>query len=408
MHKRKNIKIFLYQSLMIALLLGFGKLYGSDIDWLGQHVAFPDVFRQNFYETKQLIPEFLFNIGGGQNIYNFVYYGFLSPFFLLSYFLPFVDMTTYIMVVSVVCYLVSGQLFYFFFKRHFEERLSFWTTIIFSTLAPLTFHFHHHIMFVWYIPFFILALLGLERLFDKKKSGLFIISTFFIIMTNYYYSVGCLVFLFVYAIYLLLKKDKWSWKEFFRTVYLFAIPVLLSAVIILPTAYTLFGSGRSMGHVETLQNLIIPSLMEYFYSTYSMGISAVVLFAIVGNFTSKTRNRADMFLNGFTLFLLVCPLFTYVLNGMLYVRGKVLIAYAILALYNFCQFIEKLHKKEINFKLTTIITSIYIVFCAIFGSSTWLFGLVMMIELAIALKWKHTKWCGLYAHWYLHLLLPLE
>ena len=68
------------------------------MDWISQHSVIPDYFqKKQFYETGNLFPEFAYELlGGGQNIYNYSYYGLYSPLFLLSYALPFVKMSTYI------------------------------------------------------------------------------------------------------------------------------------------------------------------------------------------------------------------------------------------------------------------------------------------------------------------------
>ena len=67
------------------ILTHFTYVFGSDTDWINQHTIIPDYFRQLFYKTGNLIPSFSFNYGGGQNIFNLSYYGFLSPIILPSY-----------------------------------------------------------------------------------------------------------------------------------------------------------------------------------------------------------------------------------------------------------------------------------------------------------------------------------
>ena len=62
-------------------------VFGSKVDWISQHSVFPDYFRQQFYDTGDF-SEFALDIGGGQNIYHFAYYGLYSPVFWLSYLLP--------------------------------------------------------------------------------------------------------------------------------------------------------------------------------------------------------------------------------------------------------------------------------------------------------------------------------
>ena len=65
--------------ILYILKIRNGYLAGSEVDWLGQHSVFPDYFRKLFYETKTLFPQFAAELGGGQNIYNFAYYGLFNP-----------------------------------------------------------------------------------------------------------------------------------------------------------------------------------------------------------------------------------------------------------------------------------------------------------------------------------------
>lgn len=240
---KKRICLILYGMLLLGVLLGVENLFGSQVDWLGQHTAFPETFRQNFYETGRLIPEILFGLGGGQNAFHFVYYGLCSPLIWLSYALPFVDMTVYIISMSILLYLAGGLLVYRFLRHHFDDTKAFFAALLFLTLPPVTYQFHHHIMFVWYLPFFALALMGLDSYFEKQKTGWFVISAFCMILTNYYFSVGALIFLFAYAVYWMLKKGRLDWK----IIILFDIPVLLSGFVLLPTAYTLMANERGGG-----------------------------------------------------------------------------------------------------------------------------------------------------------------
>lgn len=402
---KKHLILIAYGLLILGLLLGFGNLFGSRVDWLGQHSVFPDTFRQGFYENGQLITNFLFSIGGGQNVFNFIYYGFLSPGILFSYLLPFVDMTTYIIVLSILSYLTSGVLVYRFSKHHFDETKAFWAAILFMNLPPMTYHFHRHIMFVWFLPFFIMALMGLDRYFEKKRSGIFILSAFFMILTNYYFSVGGLVFLFVYAVYRLLmpeynpqgdllvnKSDKLrTAKRIMNSVILFAIPVLMSGFVLLPTAYTLFVNGRTSIETEELVNLVIPSLEELFYSPYSMGITAIMLVVVIGNLTCKNRKRSDIFLNIFAIFVLICPLFMYVLNGMLYARGKVLIAFSVIFLYLFCRFLEHLEKQEIHLRQTFLLAAGFVVLLLVLCVDNRDIGLLLLAELGVLWFYRKLK-----------------
>lgn len=398
-NKGKNtyyLIIIIYGIALSAIMLGSGNLFGSTTDWLGQHIVFPDLFRQTFYESKQLIPNFLFQIGGGQNAFLFTYYGFLSPVILFSYLLPFVDMTMYMICASIVLYLLTGILVFVFLKRHFSETKAFASAIIFLSLSPINYHFHHHIMFVWYLPFLVMGLIGLDHYFEKKKSILFIVSTFCLILTNYYFSVGSLICLFVYAVYNILKDDQCRIKHFIRqfwsTVYLFIIPVLLSGFVLLPTAYALFSNSRSFAVSESIENLLLPNLLDSFLSSFGMGITGLMLVAVVGNLTCKGLRKCDALLQGVLLFIIICPLFSYVLNGMLYVRGKVLIPFAILFVYSLCLFIEKLEKQEIHFKRTVVFTVIFVLLCSLISTENrWICLCVLLGVQAVLVFRKRPK-----------------
>ena len=53
------------------MFVGRYGIFGAKVDWLSQHSVLPDYFRQQFYATGKLFPEFAANLGGGQNIYHF-------------------------------------------------------------------------------------------------------------------------------------------------------------------------------------------------------------------------------------------------------------------------------------------------------------------------------------------------
>ena len=100
---RMPFLLILFTLFFCWLFCGRYGVFGSKVDWISQHSVFPDYFRQQFYDTGDFFPEFAAGIGGGQNIYNFAYYGLYSPVFLLSYLLPFVKMSDYLIAASFTC-----------------------------------------------------------------------------------------------------------------------------------------------------------------------------------------------------------------------------------------------------------------------------------------------------------------
>lgn len=70
----------------------------------------------------------------------------------------------------------------------------------------LFYHFHHHIMFVWYFPFLLMTLVGVDKYIEKKKPFLLMIGVFLTLMTNYYYGVSALLVVLLYGVYKLVSK----------------------------------------------------------------------------------------------------------------------------------------------------------------------------------------------------------
>ena len=193
--------------LFVFLLSNTMYLYGSQLDWNSQHFTIPEYFRTLFYSTKELFPDFAFNIGSGQNIYNFSYYGFLSPIVLFSYLLPGVSMQTYMIVSTIISVIISTILFYVFLKnKNFSSEVCFASSFLFIFASSLSFHSHRHIMFITYMPFLILALFGVDKKVDSNKGWLLSLATFLMIMTNYYYSVGGIAVIVIYGIYRYLQN----------------------------------------------------------------------------------------------------------------------------------------------------------------------------------------------------------
>lgn len=360
--KRYKKRDYIYQLILalfvlfvVVLITRFRYLYGSTLDWESQHYRIPEYFRKQFYQTGQLLPEFAANLGAGQNSFYFSYYGLLNPFILLSYALPFVSMRSYVMTVSVVLVIASAWLFYRWIFKKFGTKVAFFSSFLFVCSAPLIFHSHRHIMFVSYMVFVILGFIGVDRYFEEKKKGLLLLSATLMIFTNYFFAVGGMVALAVYAIgtYLELETEL-TWKRFLRAAAEYAATMFccigLSAVLLLPTLYTLL-HGRSDSNVTIdYQELLIPNFHGNFilYRTYSLGLTAIGVIALVYGVCSKYKRLK---------FISICMscmcffgIFVYLLNGTMYMEGKALIPFLPLSGYVTASMLSKLARHEYDFK----------------------------------------------------------
>jgi len=353
----KNYFILTILSLLfIFLVVPQGSIFGSYIDWLPQHITFPEYFRNLFYETKDLFPDFALALGAGQNIYNFSYYGFLNPILLPSYLLPFVSMKDYIIIINIILYVATALVSYKWLKSHFESTVSLILSILLISAAPILFHFHRHFMFVSYFPFLIFGLIGIEEYFKEGKRFKLALSTFFIVMMSYYYSIPSILVFIIYGIFIYLRKEKkLKFLIFIKDGFFFTLPIfagiLLSGIFLLPTASSIFGGRESSSNLISTIDLIKPNLnMTYlFYNAYGIGIGALAFIAIIYNLYQGKRDR--LFLAISILICLTLPLISYILNGGLYIREKVFIPFIPLIIMLIGFLLKDVIKRKIDRRL---------------------------------------------------------
>lgn len=322
----------------LLFICGSG-VFGSKVDWISQHSVLPEYFRQQFYETGELFPEFAPHIGGGQNIYYFSYYGLYSPVILLSYLLPFVKMSDYIMFATAACLAASGMILYgWLTSRGFSQRIAFGVAVMFLLAGPMIYHSYNQIMFVNYMPFLCMGLLGVDRQAADGRSVLVTLSVFLMIMTSFYFSIGGMLVLTIYGIHRYLEiYGRWTdaLKNISRLLASMVTAVLMSGVLLVPTAMALMDGERGVGQrsAGALLKLFLPQIDmdRFFFSPYGMGLSALATVALVSMlFFKKMQDRV---LAGFCIIVLTVPIFAYALNGGLYIRDKVMIPFVPLLSY---------------------------------------------------------------------------
>lgn len=352
------------------MFVGRYGIFGAKVDWLSQHSVLPDYFRQQFYATGKLFPEFAANLGGGQNIYHFAYYGLYSPLILPSYLLPFVKMSDYIMAVSITGLTASVLLFYYWLKsRKTDTGTAFILSLMFLLAGPMIGQYSGQIMFVDYMPFLCLALIGVDRYFEQEKSGLFTVSVFLMIMTSFYFSIGGMLSLVLYGLHRYFEQREGNWgtvRSFLRDGLCFVrsmiLAVLMSGFFLVPTALALTG-GRSKEQNTSFVSFFIPQITveRFAYSIYGIGLTTQVITVLLTGLLY--RKVYEKVLTYGCVIVLVIPVFAYLLNGGLYIRDKVFIPFLPLLCYLISIYLEKCRKRELSFIagiVPYIITTIFV------------------------------------------------
>lgn len=377
--------------LLIYIVTGTGFVFGSWIDWISQHTVIPDYFRQQFYETGDLIPQFNLHVGAGQNIFNFSYYGYLNPVILISYALPWVSMVNYIMYSSIVIALISVYLIYGFVRSHgYNRRTAFMSALIFLCAGPLIYHSHKQIMFVQYMPFLIMAFFGVDRIIKSGRKCLLIFSIFLMIMTSYYFSISGIIAVGVYVLYCKIKRDEgFVFKSLLHSVIRYAkcvfTSIFMAAIILIPTfAALLNGRGKNTADAVSVIDLLLPELPTdcLVYSAYGIGMTGIFIIALVYNLLAKKKH--DIFLATIILLLGNFPIFLYILNCGLYVNPKVTIPFLPLAVLMIAEFLNNM--KKITIKKYFLILPVVLILTIKEKSGTEaILGLCLMLDISLML-----------------------
>ncbi len=374
--------------IFVSVLLYKGYLFGSNIDWVSQHIVFPDYFREVFYKTGEIIPKFNMNLGMGQNIFYFTYYGLFSPWILLSYAFPFISMSSFIQIISIISVILTLILLYKWLLNNFNSKTAFISSILFMLSGPLLFQAHRHIMFIIYLPFLISSFILIDKYFISKKKVFYIISVFLLIMSSFYYSVFSIISLGIYTIYKILKENKSisikSFKPLGMVIFYTSIGILLASFILFPTFYALFkGRGFNLENIN-LFKLMLPSLSikSTFYYSYSMGFTFIYFISIVYLFLK--RKKEDLFLGIILLLCLLFPFISYIFNFFMYADGKGFIPFIFLGVFAIGEFLDDLLNKKVdinNLLKYLVISSLVIILISIKERFYYLFLLDIFISL---------------------------
>ena len=266
------IFLFFLTIVMVMIITPSSYLFGSNTDWLSQHVNLADYLRHTMIENKTLFPDFAFNIGAGVNIYNLSYYGLFRPDVLIGCLIPSVAMKDIIIIYMVINLILSVNLLYIWLKsKNFNNGLCIIGAILLLCSSVL-FHSHRQIMFVDYIPWLIMALIAIDRYLKNSRSLMLIIAIVLMIVNSYFFSVAGIVVVFSYYCYCVKKINLKNIWAFIKPV---MIGILICSVLLLPTAYVMLENHQSKGSSINFLSLFIPRLnMEgLLYDNYGCGLT---------------------------------------------------------------------------------------------------------------------------------------
>lgn len=389
--KKKHIYPYIFLTclvlVMIVVIIPPQNIFGSDTDWLSQHVNIADSLRKLILDSNSIFPDFVFNLGAGQNIYNFSYYGLLRPDILISCLIPFVEMKDVIIAYMIFNLVVSTNLTYYWLKQKQFNYLLCIVGAIMLLSSSVLFQSHRQIMFVNYMSGLLLGLIAVDRYLDTNKNKLLIGAIVWIIINSYFFSVTAIFVIFSYYCFEVINKDGFEIKRILKIFKPIIIAILICSVLLLPTAYVMLENHQTKTEAINLINLFIPdlNLNALLYDPYGCGLSYLSLIGLVLGLTLKKTRKLTIFL----LLILFMPIFKFCLNGFLYPRNKILIPFIPIIIYVLVDVLNEY--KQINKKINIFLLILFILPAVVVINKPLIVLdiIVCLIGIIIYLKWDY-------------------
>lgn len=374
---------------LLYITIPDGGLYGSTTDWLSQHVNIAETFRDEMVNRQTLLLDFIW-LGGGNNAYNFSYYGYLRPDVILGCLLPNVSMSAIIITVMIFSFLATVLLCYYWLRKKGITAGPAFLGAVFCMTTACFFHFHRQIMFVNYMPLLFLALILTERTIKKRSILLYCLILSGICFQSYYYSISCFIVVIIYWLQITRKKE-----DLFLLFKMLVLSVGTSCILLLPTFLALLENKRASGRID-LKGLITPklNLQGMLYSPYGIGFSMIILYLLMVGLLHKSYRKGSIL----CIVLFVFPIIPYLLNGTLYARYKILMPFLPLILLHCVKVLQEVWNEEIKptSRLAFLMLMLGIAVFYFFGdhlaettSILILFDLILILLFSWLWKWKN-------------------
>ena len=373
----------------LALLLALGpaavrgEFFGYGSDWLSQHLPLAETLRSAMLDSGRLLPLYL-HLGGGSSVYDFAYYGLLRPDILLGCLFPQVGMEYLLAGYSLAGIVLGTNLLFWWLRRRLRSEPSGARAAAFAAMlyaaANCLFHAHNQLMFVNYLPFLILTLIGIDRMAEQGKGAWLVTGGLSLVyLHSFYYSISCLAVCGIYAIDWVrgmrgvcraiadmrctsepigamrgdhaqahvcelrgtregecpacagkLRRDRCGTKcekraksFVLRLAGCVCLSIGLCAVLLLPTGLDILSGSKDGGVFAAQLKLLDLTLEGMLYTPYGMGLTLISLYCLL----TALAQRKTRFLAICMLAIVTIPAVSLLLNGLLYARGKILIPF---------------------------------------------------------------------------------
>lgn len=277
------------------------------IDMYHQYCPFFTEFLNKLQTGGSL--QYSWNLGLGSDFVSLYAYYLASPLNFLILLCPkshVIEFMTFLIILKISA---SGLTFFLYIRHHYKligkdgrmHKNQMIPALVFSTayaLSGFVAAYSWDIMWMDCIALFPLIMIGLERLVQEKKAGLYYITLALCIFCNYYISIMICIFLvFAFAL-LFFSQKKGKGGAILRFGWYSLLAGASSAILLLPEIAVLSVSGSAEGG--------FPKTAEFYFNILAeLGRGAAVTSVYTGN-----DHWPNLYAGAFSLFLV----WIYVLN----------------------------------------------------------------------------------------------
>lgn len=287
------------------------------IDMYHQYCPFFTEFLNKLQSGGSL--QYSWNLGLGSDFVSLYAYYLASPLNFLILLCPKSHVIEFMTLLIILKISASGLTFFLYIRHHYKlvgkdgrmHKNQVIPAIVFSTayaLSGFVAAYSWDIMWMDCIALFPLIMIGLERLVQEKKAGLYYITLALCIFCNYYISIMICIFLVFAFILLFFSQKKGKGGAVLRFGWYSLLAGASSAILLLPEIAVLSVSGSAEGG--------FPKTAEFYFNILAeLGRGAAVTSVYTGN-----DHWPNLYAGAFSLFLV----WIYVLNRRISWKEKVL------------------------------------------------------------------------------------
>lgn len=286
------------------------------IDMYHQYCPFFTEFLNKLQSGGSL--QYSWNLGLGSDFVSLYAYYLASPLNFLILLCPKSHVIEFMTLLIILKISASGLTFFLYIRHHYKlvgkdgrmHKNQVIPAIVFSTayaLSGFVAAYSWDIMWMDCIALFPLIMIGLERLVQEKKAGLYYITLALCIFCNYYISIMICIFLVFAFVLLFFSQKKGKGGAVLRFGWYSLLAGASSAILLLPEIAVLSVSGSAEGGFQKTAEF-------YFNILAELGRGAAVTSVYTGN-----DHWPNLYAGAFSLFLV----WIYVLNRRISWKEKV-------------------------------------------------------------------------------------